>query len=96
MARQLRFWFVFNSYLSEMLHKYDGLWRRHEHQTKFQEFIYEELLAFDFHNFMCRISLYIIILKSVWIPWPDVLMNNLEGFYHDKLQMSKYNAYHSQ
>ena len=39
------------------------LWRRHEHQTKFREFIYEEMLAFDFENFMCIISLCIFILK---------------------------------
>ena len=59
------------------------LWRRHEHQTKFWEFIYEEMLAFDFNNFMCIISLCIFILKFVQIPWPDVHMNNLEKcFYH--------------
>ena len=41
------------------------------------------MLAFDFNNFMCTISLYIIILKFLQIPWPDVHMNNLEEcFYH--------------
>ena len=41
------------------------------------------MLTFDFNNFMCIISLYIIILKFVQIPWPDVHMNNLEKcFYH--------------
>ena len=54
------------------------LWRRHEHQTKLREFIYEEVFTFDFNNFMCIISLYIIILKFIQIPWPDVHMNNLE------------------
>ena len=33
------------------------LWRRHEHQTKLREFIYEEVLTFDFNNFiMCIIT----------------------------------------
>ena len=51
---------------------------RHEQQTKFREFIYKEMLAFDFSNkFMCIISLYIIILKFVQIPCSDVHMNNL-------------------
>ena len=59
------------------------LWRRHEHLTKFREFIYEEILAFDFSSCMCIISSYIIILKFVQIPWPDVHTNNLEKcFYH--------------
>ena len=40
------------------------------------------MLAFDFNNFMCIISLYIIILKFVQIPWPDAHMNNLECFYN--------------
>ena len=41
------------------------------------------MLAFDFNNFMCIISLYVIILIFVLIPWPDVHMNNLEEyFYH--------------
>ena len=42
------------------------------------------MLAFDLSNsFMCIISLYIIILKCVQIPWSDVHMNNLEEcFYH--------------
>ena len=41
------------------------------------------LLAFGFNNFMCITSLYIIILKFVQTPWPDVHMNNLEKcFYH--------------
>ena len=32
---------------------------------------------------MCIISSYVIILKFVQIPWPDVHMNNLEKcFYH--------------
>ena len=32
---------------------------------------------------MSKISLYIIILKFVQIPWPDVHMNNLEArFYY--------------
>ena len=49
---------------------------------QYYEFIYE-VLAFDFNNFMCMISLYIIILKFLQIPWPDVHMNNLEEcFYH--------------
>ena len=59
------------------------LWRGHENQAKFREFVYEEMLAFDFNNFMCIISLCIFILKFVQIPWPDVHMNNLEKcFYH--------------
>ena len=59
------------------------LWHRHEHQTKFWKSIYEEILAFEFNNFMCTISFYIIILKFVQFPWPDVHMNNLEErFYH--------------
>ena len=28
------------------------LWHRHEHQTKFREFIYEEILAYGFNNFV--------------------------------------------
>ena len=39
------------------------------------------MLTFGFNNFMCIISLYIIILKFVQIPWPDAYMNNLECFY---------------
>ena len=58
------------------------LWCRHKHQAKFWEFIYEKMLTFDFNNFMCVISLYIIILKFIQIPWPDAHMNNLECFYH--------------
>ena len=59
------------------------LWHRHEHLTKFSEFIFEEILPFDFSNFMCIISLYIIILKFVQVPWPDVYMSNLEEcIYH--------------
>ena len=51
------------------------LWRRYKHQTKFREFIYKEMLTFDFNNFMWIISLYRIILKFVQIPWPDADMN---------------------
>ena len=34
------------------------LWRRHEHQTEFREFIYEEILAYEFSNVLCTISLH--------------------------------------
>ena len=61
------------------------LWRRHEHQTKLREFIYEEVFTFDFNNFMCIISSYIIILKFIQIPWPDVHMNNLEECFYGVL-----------
>ena len=40
------------------------------------------MFTFDFNDFMCIISLCIIILKFVQIPWPDVHVNNLECFYH--------------
>ena len=58
------------------------LWRRHEHQTKFWEFIFEEMLAFHFNNFICIISLHIILLTFVQIPWPDKHMNNLPKCFY--------------
>ena len=54
------------------------LWGRHEHQTKLCEFIYEEILAYGFNNFVCMISVRPIVLKFVQIPWPDARMKNLE------------------
>ena len=44
------------------------------------------MLAFDFNNFMCIISLCIFILKFVQIPWPDVHMNNLENCFYQFLK----------
>ena len=60
------------------------LWHRHrhEHQMKFREFIYDKILAWGFNNFVCTISLWMIIHKFLQIPWPDVHINNLESFNH--------------
>ena len=54
------------------------LWGRHEHQTKLCEFIYEEILAYGFNNFVYMISVCTIVLKFVQNPWPDTRMKNLE------------------
>ena len=80
LVRLLRFWFMFNSYLIERLHKYgcDVTWTSDKIPR-----IYEEILAYRFNNFVCMIGLCTIIIKFVQIPWPDVHINNLEEcFYH--------------
>ena len=80
--RRLRFWFVFNSYLSERLHKYDGCEVDMNIRQNSENLISKKCFnSFDFNNFICIISLYIIILKFVQIPWPDSHMDNLECFY---------------
>ena len=82
LVRRLRFLFMLNSYLIEATQIW-WLWRRHKHQTKFREFIYEEILAYRFNNFVCITGLCTIILKFVQISWPDVHNNNSEEcFYH--------------
>ena len=79
---QLHFLLMFNSYLIEATQIW-WLWRRRKHQTKFWEFIYEEILAYRFNNFVCITGLCTIILKFVQISWPDVHNNNSEEcFYH--------------
>ena len=80
MAHWLRFWFVFNSYLNERLHKYDGC--DIDMNIKQNSKHLRRNLAYKFNNFMYVLSLSIIILKFVKIPWPNVHMNNLECFYH--------------
>ena len=77
LVRRLRFLFMLNSYLIEATQIW-WLWRRHKHQTKFREFIYEEILAYRFNNFVCITGLCTIILKFVQISWPDVHNNNSE------------------
>ena len=58
-AHRIRFWFVFSSYLRGRLQKYDAF-DVYKHQTKFWEFSHEEILTYNFYNFMCIISLHII------------------------------------